>query len=634
MWRVSVQSIVVGCVLVLAPVAGGQASAALQSSEGLSSDDWAGIQEAYLKASNAEGRGQYGDVFGFSVAVSGDTVAVGAFGESSSATGVNGDQSDNGTGNAGAVYIFVKSAGSWTQQAYLKASNSGSQDRFGLSLGLSEHTLVVGAPNEASSATGVNGDESLNVIAFAGAAYVFVRNGTTWSQQAYLKASNTGNDSFGRAVAVSGDTVVVGAYHEDSDASGVNGDESNNDFIQSGAAYVFVRNGTNWSQQAYLKASDSDWGDEFGWSVAASGETIVVGAYREDGGATGINGDDTDNSAAGAGAAYVFVRNGTTWSQQAYLKASNSQVLDQFGHSVGISDDTIAVGAWREDSNATGVDGDQANNSVSVAGAAYVFVRNGTSWSQQAYLKASNPEVLDQFGYSIAVSGNTIVVGANGEDSNATGVDGDDSDNSAPEAGAAFVFTRSGTTWSPRAYLKASNTGAGDAFGTSVSVSGDTLAVGAYLEDSNSTGVNGDQSDNSAPDAGASYLFDVVSSGWFDMGCALAGVSGDPLLVGTGDLSGGSSNTVRLTNAAPAATAGLFLALSSTPVPFKGGTLKPFPFFDPVILTTDPMGAIFIPFSMTPGLPAGTELWVQWAIQDAAAISAVSLSNAIVGITP
>jgi hypothetical protein len=183
------------------------------------------------------------------------------------------------------------------------------------------------------------------------------------AQVAYLKASNTdAGDFFGVAVSVSGDTVVVGAAAEDSNATGVNGDQSNNSATNSGAAYVFVRNGTTWSQQAYLKASNTGVGDFFGRPVSVSGDTIVVGAQSEASNATGVNGDQSDNSAPASGAAYVFVRNGTTWSQQAYLKASNTGAVDVFGYSVSVSGDTVVVGAYREDSNATGVNGDESNN--------------------------------------------------------------------------------------------------------------------------------------------------------------------------------------------------------------------------------------------------------------------------------
>ena len=481
--------------------------------EGLTSSEWQSIQnqimsnlsqQAYLKASNTDAS----DEFGFSVAVSNDTIVVGARGESSAATGVNGDQNDNSASNAGAAYVFVRNGTTWTQQAYLKASNTDANDHFGKSVAISNDTIVVGSPYEASAATGVDGDQNDNSANRAGAAYVFVRNGTTWTQQAYLKASLTDAfDLFGTSVAVSNNTIVVGAYGEDSAATGVDGDQNDNNAGSAGAAYVFVRDGTTWTQQAYLKASNTGVGDQFGYSVAVSNDTIVVGARGESSAATGVNGDQNDNSASNAGAAYVFVRNGTTWTQQAYLKASNTDADDHFGYPVAVSNDTIVVGAWPEDSATTGVNGDQINNSAVDAGAAYVFVRDGTTWTQQAYLKASNTDAYDGFGGSVAVSNDTIVVSANLEDSAATGVNGDQINNSAVDAGAAYVFVRDGTTWTQQAYIKASNTDADDYFGLRVAVSNDTIVVGALGEASAATGINGDQNDNSAQGAGAAYVF-------------------------------------------------------------------------------------------------------------------------------
>jgi hypothetical protein len=468
-------------------------------------------QQAYVKASNPD----LGDFFGNAVAVSGDTVVVGAFFEDSNATGINGNQSDNSAQESGAAYVFVRNGTTWTQQAYLKASNTGAPDHFGVSVAISGDTVVVGANQEFSNATGVNGNGADNSAQQAGAAYVFARSGTTWTQQAYLKASNTdAGDEFGYSVAVSGNTVVVGARYESSDAKGINGDQTDNTACKSGAAYVFVRNGTTWSQQAYVKASNtvvkSSCGivnAQFGTAVAISGETMVIGALAEDSGATGVNGDQDDHSAFSAGAAYVFVRNGTTWSQQAYLKASNTEQLDSFGNSVAISGGTVVVGAIAESSNATGINGDQTDNSALNAGAAYVFFRNGVTWTQQAYLKASNTGTQDFFGWSVTVSGDTAVVGAFGESSNTTGINGNQTDNSAISAGAAYVFTRDNTTWSQQAYLKASNTDANDAFGRSVALAGDTAIIGAVFESSKATGINGDQSDNSVLAAGAAYVF-------------------------------------------------------------------------------------------------------------------------------
>ncbi|NJM38780.1 MAG: hypothetical protein HC845_13425, partial [Akkermansiaceae bacterium] len=240
------------------------------------------------------------------------------------------------------------------------------------------------------------------------------------TQQAYLKASNAGEDDlFGSSVAVSGDTVVVGAEGEDSSTTGVNStpDELASD---AGAAYVFVRSGGAWSQQAYLKALNAEATDNFGFSVAISGDTVVVGAFLEDSSTTGANSTPNELT-ANSGAAYVFARSGTTWSQQAYLKASNPGVNDFFGWSVAVSGDTVVVGAQNEDSSTTGVNS-TPNESALNAGAAYVFARSGTIWSQQAYLKASNTGANDNFGSSVAISGDTVVVGAESEDSSTTGV--------------------------------------------------------------------------------------------------------------------------------------------------------------------------------------------------------------------
>jgi hypothetical protein len=440
-------------------------------------------QQSYLKASNAEA----GDIFGYSVAISGDTLVVGANQEDSAAAG---SEADNTASGAGAVYVFARTGSSWSQQAYLKASNIGVSDIFGSSVAIDGDTLVVGAYGEDSSAAGGEVDNSATD---AGAVYVFTRTGSNWSKQAYLKASNAEtNDFFGSSVAIDGNTLVVGADRED---SSVAGDEADNNATQAGAAYVFTRTGGTWSQQAYLKASNADDFDLFGYSVAIDGDTLVVGAYGESSTAAG---GETDNSALDTGAVYVFTRNGSSWSQQAYLKASNADAADYFGFSVAIDGGTLVVGAYLEDSSAAG---GEANNTASNAGAAYVFTRTGTTWSQQAYLKASNAEENDDFGYSVAVSGDTLVVGASEEDSSAAG---SEANNTASNAGAAYVFTRTGTTWSQQAYLKTSNADASDIFGRSVAIDGDTVVVSATNEDSSAAG---GEADNTASSAGAVYVW-------------------------------------------------------------------------------------------------------------------------------
>ncbi len=459
-------------------------------------------QQAYLKASNT---GE-DDHFGISVAISGDTVVVGAAGEDSAATGVNGDGGNDGAPDSGAAYVFVRTGAQWSQQAYLKASNTGAGDEFGFSVAISGDIVVVGARYEDSASTGINEDGGNDGAPDSGAAYVFVRTGAQWSQQAYLKAGNAGSeDLFGFSVGVSGNTVVVGAYQEDGSSLVVNGPYNDN-FSNSGAAYVFVRTGAQWSQQAYLKASNAEVDDRFGYSVGISGDTIVAGAWAEDSLAMGVNGFQ-GNGTPESGAAYVFVRTGAQWSQQAYLKAHNTGVLDHFGMSVAVSGDTVVVGATGESSNSTGVNGDGGNNDAVFAGAAYVFARVGTQWSQQAYLKASNTDSDDMFGRSVAVSGDIIVVGAADEDSGATGINGNGSDDSVFNSGAAYVFVRTGTQWNQQAYLKASNPDFFDVFGFAVGVSDDTVVVGAFLEESGATGINGNPDDNSTDAAGAVFIF-------------------------------------------------------------------------------------------------------------------------------
>ena len=406
------------------------------------------------------------------------------------------------------------------QQAYLKASNPDQNDFFGWAVAVSGDTLVVGAEREDSSASGVNGNQADNGTLDAGAAYVFVRNGTGWSQQAYLKASNPGVlDHFGGKVAISGDTIVIGANQEDSD--GVGGDQNNNFAPDAGAAYVFVRNGTSWSQQAYLKASNTGSSDFFGFSASISGDTALVGAVAEDSNATGVGGDQSNNSSSASGAAYVFVRDGTSWSQEAYLKRSVVQPNGSFGRSLWTSDDTLVVTSDAHDS------------------ATEVFVREDETWSHQATLvpsgAASSPTCIGSTAItSVAVSGELVMVTDPKDESNATGVNGPHN-NLAPCSGAAYLFRRSGTSWTEEAFLKASNTELVDQFGCSVAISGNTVVVGALHEDSGATGVNGDQGDNSVQASGAAYVFEICAApavAFRNGGTNPASYEADPIAIG------------------------------------------------------------------------------------------------------
>ena len=181
------------------------------------------------------------------------------------------------------------------------------------------------------------------------------------------------NDVFGWSLALDGETLAVGAPFESSSASGVNGNQGNDNAQFSGAVYVFTRSGVTWSQQAYVKASNTGMNDTFGWSVGLSGDALAAGAKGEASMATGINGNQNDDSQANAGAVYLFTRKDTAWSQQDYIKPAVTDSGDFFGYSVALSGDTLAAGAPGEDSNASGVDGDALDNSLSGSGAAYVF---------------------------------------------------------------------------------------------------------------------------------------------------------------------------------------------------------------------------------------------------------------------
>jgi len=349
----------------------------------------------------------------------------------------------------------------------------------------------------------------------------------------YIKAANTGDsDQFGTAVALSGDgqTLAVGAPMEDSSASGVTTADHADDGTadNSGAVYIFTRNGRQWTQQAYIKASNAGAGYEFGKSVSLSddGGTLAVGAWLEGSSSVGINTPPLDDGTADrSGAVYVFVRNDAgDWTQQAYIKASNTGADDIFGISIALSGDgdTLAVGAFGEDSSTTGVNSvPNDDGSADDSGASYVFVRDDAGdWSQQAYLKARNTGALDGFGTAVSLSGdgNMLAVGAFGESNSFSGVwmgsdmPGTDNDNdNLSGSGAAYVFVRNGQgDWTQQAYIKASNPDAFDRFGWALDFSddGDTLAVGAWGESSNTEGIDTiPVDDGTANLSGAVYVF-------------------------------------------------------------------------------------------------------------------------------
>ncbi|MEW8626539.1 MAG: hypothetical protein AB2551_12345 [Candidatus Thiodiazotropha sp.] len=401
-------------------------------------DGWS--QQAYIKASNSETI----DLFATSLSLSDDgaRLAVGAVGESSAATGIDGDQTDNSLSYAGAVYIFDRSGSTWSQQSYIKAADAAAGSGFGAQVSLS-------ASGERLAVSG-------------GGVYLFEEGSEGWFQQTTLSPSDgETDDGFGKVLQLSADggTLAVSAPSEDSAVGGINGDVSNNEAESAGAVYVFAFDGNGWTQQAYIKSSVPDIDDRFGTDLSLSGDgnSLAVTASGEDSSAIGLDGDPNDNSSLDSGAAYLYERESGEWQQSLYLKASNAEQGDRFGFSIALSDDgsTLAVGAVWEASIAVGVNGDQSDNSAAAAppGAVYLFKRGDTTWSQQAYVKASNtdagweqpicflycPDLNDEFGASLDISkdGETLVVGAPLENS---GDAANQQDDTAPFAGAAYLY--------------------------------------------------------------------------------------------------------------------------------------------------------------------------------------------------
>lgn len=464
-----------------------------------------------------------GDQFGAAIAISGDgtTLAIGApferSGAQNSVQGVNGEQADdcvslgpNCEFNSGAVYVYVRGTGGWTQQAFIKRPTPDGGDMFGTSVALSDdgNLLAVGVPGQDSAVYG------------SGAVHLYARSGASWSYEASVTATNPGFENyFGRSVALSGngEILVVGAPHEGSAEVGVHaanaGNQTNdcnaapavNCSERSGAVYVYTRS-SGWSAQKYIKPYNTSAADEFGTSLALSsdGRVLAVGSVMQAGVSGGLQ----------QGAVYLF-DGASDWAQLQMLKATYGDHDDRFGATVSLSADgeTLVVGADGEDSNYAS---DPSINAAATynAGAVYVYMRVSGVWQNEVYLKAPNIGGGDKFGAVVSLSsdGNMLAVGAPMEDSAQTSIGSNQGDDTAGDnSGAVYIYTRSNSAWTLHRYVKAPNTDVNDEFGSALALSadGDTLVVGGSKEDSNQTGVNsGDSLDNnSAANAGAAYLY-------------------------------------------------------------------------------------------------------------------------------
>lgn len=365
--------------------------------------------------------GTVGDCFGYSVSVDGDTALIGAFNDEA-----NGEL-------VGSAYVFIRSGTTWTQQAKLIPITGGYYDFFGYSVSLDGNTALIGAPGNWFTPV------------YPGAAYVFTRTGTTWTQQARLDPSDgQTEDYFGHSVSVDGDTAIIGSEYMTSSP---------------GSVYVYTRSGSTWTQQTKIVPSDGINGEMFGYSVCLENNTALIGAILD------------DDNGPGSGSAYVYTGSGSIWTLQGKLLASDGSILDSLGTSVSLSGDSAVVGAeW---------DADNGEKS----GSAYVFIRSGTTWSQQAKLLPADGTPEDLFGHAVSMNGDTVVIGAYEDDANGN------------SSGSAYIFSRSGATWTQQQKLLAVDDPVNKVFGASVSVSNTIILIGAYGDDEN------------APTAGAAYVF-------------------------------------------------------------------------------------------------------------------------------
>jgi|GEM_PF-863512 len=358
------------------------------------------------------------------------------------------------------------------QQAKLTAGDAAASDYLGYSVAIDGETALVGAPSADSG-----------VLEAAGAAYVFTRSGVTWTQQAKLIAdAPVEYGRFGASVALDGDTALIGMGSGGIKASPEPG------FVAVGAAYVFTRSGATWTQQAKLSGGDTVDAYGFGASVALDGDTALIGASLAESGGEVY-----------AGAAYVFTRSGATWTQQARLTAGVPVEFGRFGAAVALDGDSALISA--RTLRVFGSSGFVLND-----GAVYVFTRSGATWTQQAELTPDATVEWEWFGVSLALDGDTALVGSYGITSTSVS----DVDIPLGTGGAAYVFTRSGTTWTQQAKLTAADATFDDAFGVSVALQGDTALIGA--EHFQAAGVSGPPQPVASP--GAAYIFTRSGTTW------------------------------------------------------------------------------------------------------------------------
>jgi hypothetical protein len=398
---------------------------------------------------------------------------------------------------------------------YVKATNTDAGDTFGSSIATWGNTLVVGAPEEDSNATGIDGDQTDNSATGSGAVYVYEKDVSgSWQFKSYLKVNAEFFSSFGQRVAISNNRIVVSSHNV------ISGGTNFREYRKDGS-----NNWVAWSAPTSVSSLPPREPYLFGTDIVVSHNLLVIGVPGEQSSAIGINGDKNATfvnvNDSSAGAVYIFVGNPDIiglFKTDSYIKASNTGAFDLFGYSIALSGNTLAVGAPGEESNARGINGNQLDNSAPDSGAVYIFTyAEGIGWAQQAFIKASNSEDGDGFGSSVALSGDTLVVGAPFED----GARDDQEANNRPESGAAYIFTRNElSSWSQQAYLKPVSTfnsligqfdSITDHFGSSLVLSGDTVVITSPTEALSRTGIVSSELRDALPYDGRQFQVGAAS---------------------------------------------------------------------------------------------------------------------------
>lgn len=406
------------------------------------------------------------DNYSFSVAIDGDYAIVGAYQEDE-------DTLNEATlSNAGSAYIYKNEAGTWVEMQKIVASDRSSIDNFGYSVAINGDYVIVGAYQEDNDVVGGN------TMSNSGSAYIFKNIAGEWTEMQKIVASDRNTDDFfGASVSISGEYAVIGAYQEDENASG------NSTMSNSGSAYIFHNVSDTWSEVQKIVASDRSAVDYFGLSVSMSGDYLIVGAYSED---ENVAGSATLNN---AGSAYIFKNNAGTWAQSQKIVASDRGAEDFFGYSVSISGNVAIVGAYQEDHNTSG----SAN--LANSGSAYIYTRNGSTWTQSQKLVASDRDEGDQFGYAVSICGDYAIVGSSLEDEDISG------ENSFFNAGSAYIYKNVAGSWSQAQKIVPSDRANSDLFGTSVAIGNYYTICGAYQEDHDAIG------GSALANPGSAYIF-------------------------------------------------------------------------------------------------------------------------------